>query len=165
MEIRGEAARETLRIAPLVPASSADPGAGPPAAAAAAPTVARADGAPADEGVSQRSVAYWAVGGAVGALGVGVVFGLVAQGKDDEAQREYCVEARCFDRRGAELNESARNWALAANIGYGLGVAALATAAILYFTSDAGSETPSVARFELAPVSGGSPGLSVTGRF
>jgi hypothetical protein len=75
------------------------------------------------------------------------------------------VRAGCFDPKGAELNQSARNWALAANVGYGLGAAALVTGAVLYFTGS-GDEADSLAGgLQIAPVLGSLQGVSVTGQF
>lgn len=73
-----------------------------------------------------------AAGGGVLALGTGVVLGLLAQGKDDDA-KERCVPS-CLDRDSADLNQDARGLATAANVSYGIGALALTTGAVLYFT-------------------------------
>jgi serine/threonine-protein kinase len=79
-----------------------------------------------------QTTGVFVAGGGVLALGTGVVLGLLAKGKDDDAS-ERCVPS-CLDRDSAELNEEARGLATAANISYGIGALALATGAVLYFT-------------------------------
>jgi hypothetical protein len=68
--------------------------------------------------------------GVLGTLG-GVVFGVNAKNKDDEA-RPSCPDG-CATRAAAELNQDARTYATFANISYVLGGAAIATGAVLFF--------------------------------
>lgn len=79
----------------------------------------------------QRAAVYVGVGG-VTALAAGLVFGLVAKGKDDDA-KEGCQGERCWTTDAAALNESARDWATGANISFIIGGLALATGGALYF--------------------------------
>jgi len=78
----------------------------------------------------QRAAIYVGVGGAT-ALAAGLVMGLVAQGKHDDA-KEACPNEACGDKDAVALNESARSWATGANIAYALGGVAIATGAALY---------------------------------
>jgi tetratricopeptide (TPR) repeat protein len=80
-----------------------------------------------------RAPAYLLGGAGVLALGVGVVFGLRAADKDSDAK--VGCPSGCLTREAADLNASARSAALIANISYGVGVAALATGAYLFFSS------------------------------
>lgn len=147
VDVGGDAQRQTVQVAPLAPAQlsravSVEPAMPPPTA----PATGTSDGA--------RWVAYGLGAGGVLALGAGVVFGLKANDKEGEADR-FCGADACWDPRGAELNESARDWALAANVSYGIGVAALAAGAIVYFTSGgARRESPSASADELTVVLG-----------
>jgi hypothetical protein len=167
VQVQGDAARQAVQIPALTPASvMVPPTVAPvPAAWTEAGSVANTDSAESHPGASQRTLAYWVGGGGVVALGVGVVFGLKASSKNSEAEDKYCVEGQaCFDPRGEELNSSARNWALGANVFYGVGVAALATAAVLYFTADSDKRT-STPRLQLTPLVGDVSGLNLTGEF
>jgi len=83
--------------------------------------------------LSPRQRAAIIVGaGGVTAIAAGVVMGLVAQGKDDDAQQN-CRGERCWTPDAAALNESARDWATGANISFIIGGLALATGGALYF--------------------------------
>ena len=78
----------------------------------------------------QRAAVYVGAGGAT-ALVAGLVMGLVAQNKHDDA-KEDCPNELCGDKGAVALNDSARNWATGANIAFALGGVALATGAALY---------------------------------
>jgi hypothetical protein len=82
---------------------------------------------------ADRTPAYVVGGAGVLALGVGVAFGLRASDKESDA-KAGCPSG-CVTREAADLNASARSSALIANISYGVGVAALATGAYLFFSS------------------------------
>jgi hypothetical protein len=79
----------------------------------------------------QRAAVVVGVGGAT-ALAAGLVMGLVAKNKDEEAQRD-CVGERCSTTDAAALNESARSWATGANVAFVVGGLALAAGGVLYF--------------------------------
>jgi len=119
--------------------------------AAADPYASSSGAAPADTGSAlsprQRTSIIVAAGG-VAALATGVVLGLVAQGKDDEA-KESCANGCTDPGRSEDLNESARNWATGANIAYGLGAAALVTGGVLYFWPEKKSSATSGRRAPL----------------
>lgn len=161
----GEGVRQAVPVAALVPMPFGMPSA-TPLAPSVAPEASGGDAAASPE-FSQRSLAWWVGGSGVAVLGAGAIFGLVAQNKDGDALDKYCIEAGCFDRRGAELNDSARDWALAANVCYGLGAAALLTGAVLYFSGEARAPEPPRAALQLrlAPLAGSTRGLSVRGQF
>jgi serine/threonine-protein kinase len=83
--------------------------------------------------LSQRQKAGIFVGaGGVTALAAGLVMGVVAKGKDDDAQKD-CPNELCGSKDAVALNESARNWATGANIAYALGGIAIATGVALFF--------------------------------
>jgi hypothetical protein len=116
---------------------------------------------------SQQLVGIGFAAGGLVAVGVGALFGLRAASKDDEA-KAGCAADRCFTRKAAELNDDARSAALIANLSYGVGVAAVATGAILYFSSDtsAGSEQAKHRPPRLAPAFGRNHGMAlVSGEF
>lgn len=105
----------------------------------------------ADSAADRQKRAGVIVGGSgVAALGVGVALGLVASSHDEEAA-ENCPTV-CLTREAADLNSSARTYALFANLAYGLGVAALTTGTVLYFTAEP-SEAPRAA-WRLEPAIG-----------
>jgi hypothetical protein len=126
----------------------------------AVPPAATAPGAPgADAGFSlggQRTAALIVAGGGVLALGAGVAFGVNAKSQDDDA-KPYCP-TDCFTREAAALNADARTSALIANVSYGVGLAALAAGAVLYFTG-ADHEPASSGALSVAPEIGAGRGL------
>ena len=75
--------------------------------------------------------------GAAGIVGVGVgsFFGVRAISKNSEAEEVCPVSPRCPDRRGPALTDEANNAATAANIAFGVGLAALAGGVVLYLTA------------------------------
>jgi serine/threonine-protein kinase len=89
----------------------------------------------------QKASFIVAAGGAA-ALATGIVLGLVAKGKDDDATGS-CTGGCADPARAEGLNESARDWALGANIAYGVGALGLVTAGVLYFWPDQASATAS----------------------
>lgn len=93
---------------------------------------------------ADRTPAYLLGGAGIVALGVGVVFGLRASDKDSDAKVD--CPSGCLTKRAADLNESARTSALIANLSYGVGVAALATGAYLFFSSGSSDATSAAAR-------------------
>jgi hypothetical protein len=82
------------------------------------------------------------VGGlGLAAVGVGGFFGLSAQSTYSES-KELCSEMNKCTQGGADLRSSAKSKALVATIATGVGVAALATAGVLWFTSPRGDQAP-----------------------
>jgi len=80
-------------------------------------------------GARRLSVALGAV--AVAAAGAGIGLGLHAQSLESQSDG-LCKTPACGDRRGVDLNRSARRYALAANIGYATAGAALIGGAALW---------------------------------
>jgi hypothetical protein len=125
-------------------------------------------GAPVDapgpaRGRSSRRWYALAVGGVgVGGLIAGGVLGLQARGLEDEAY-ELCPSNPCAraDEANAKVDRAEQR-ALYSNIALGVGVAALAGAAILYFTGG-GDETPP--RTLSAWAAPDQAGIAVLGRF
>jgi len=105
---------------------------------------ARAGGASSSAGNSQH-IAALAIGG-VGIVGLGVAgfFGLSAQASNSDS-KDLCNDANYCTLHGRDLRDSAKSKALVATVATGVGVAALATAAVLWFTAPTG-ETASSAR-------------------
>jgi hypothetical protein len=90
-----------------------------------------ADGAP---GTSRR-IAAIAVGGlGIVAIGAGGFLGLSAQSSFSDS-KGLCGEQDYCTPRGKQLRESAQSKALVATIATGVGVAALVTAGVLWFTA------------------------------
>ena len=111
-----------------------------------------------------QTTGLFVAGGGVLALGTGVVLGLLAKGKDDDAS-ERCVPS-CLDRDSAQLNEDARGLATAANVSYGIGALALTTGAVLYFTgTKQASDEPSTGWRVSPRLAKSSQGLLLEGSF
>ena len=73
--------------------------------------------------------------------------GLVAKGKDNDAQQE-CRGDACWTTDAAALNESARDWAAGANISFLIGGLALATGTAMFFWPEK-QATPVASRLPL----------------
>jgi len=160
-----------------VPALEAVPGPAPlpalGAAPAGAPAIATAGAEPVlvDDSSERwlglhplQTAGVFVAGGGVLALGTGVVLGLLAKGKDDDAS-ERCVPS-CLDRDSAELNEDARGLATAANISYAVGALALGTGAVLYFSGSRQVASEPATGWRVSPrLAKGSPGLLLEGSF
>ncbi len=80
----------------------------------------------------RRKIAAGVAGGAVAAIAVGVVFGLSSARSTDKAS-SLCPDINCdrFEEANA-LNKKSRDQALYANIGFGVGGAAVAGAVVLW---------------------------------
>jgi hypothetical protein len=94
-------------------------------------------------GVESRSSSQRTMGlvlGAAGVVGVGVgsFFGLKSFSKESDAEKE-CPRASACTSTGLSLTEDARNAATGSTIAFGLGLAALAGGAVLYFTAPSAS--------------------------
>ena len=123
------------------------------------PTAGRISRTDATPGTSQR-IAALAVGGlGIAGIGVGGFFGLSAQASLSDS-KDACNDANYCTPRGVELRNSAGSKALVATVATGVGVAALATAAVLWFTAPKSSQlgqapsTPNTA-WALAPARSG----------
>ncbi len=142
-------------VAPAAPAPAV--AAPPPEPATAAPV---AESEPAG---SDRTWVWVSAGVGVAGLGVGVVFGIKAARHDDDAE-QYCDDALCFDPRGEEASNDARDAALIANIGYGVGAAGLLTSLILAVISV--EDDTAAGGWQVAPrVSHAGGGIDLRGSF
>lgn len=108
--------------------------------------------------------------GVVGLAGIatGVVFALQSQSKNDQAYDDgHCDAMNACDAAGVALVEDARSAASVSYVAYGVGVAAVAVGAVLWFTSgpaetdDANAHSARV-RPALGP---GLAGIELIGRF
>lgn len=88
-----------------------------------------------DEGPS-RTGAYIAIGSGVALIGTGVAFGLLASGQQSTFEEAATSQAR------KDARSSGTTYALIADVGYGLGIAALGVGAYLWLTADDKGETP-----------------------
>lgn len=119
---------------------------------------------------TQKTVAV--VAGGVGVVGaaVGTVFFLSYKSKNDDAKAVCAGSADCPEGSAAQhasLVDDARSARTLTYVGWGVGVAGLGAAAVLYFTAPKG-EQPQTARTSpwIAPVVGpGHVGASITGAF
>jgi hypothetical protein len=82
---------------------------------------------------SRRYVSYGVAGIGVVGLGVGTFFGVKTL--DAKSDRDsLCNENTCTSDEGLALDREARSSATVSTIGFAVGIAALATAAVLFFT-------------------------------
>ena len=82
---------------------------------------------------SQKIAALAVAGVGVAALGVGSVFGLIANGKKSDA-KAACPD-RCTDQSGVDKWNSARSAGNVSTVAFIVGAAALGTGAVLWFTA------------------------------
>jgi hypothetical protein len=88
--------------------------------------------------------------GGVGALGVGVgvITGLMANGKHSEAESE-CLNRQCFSgTRGPAAVDAFRTLRMVSTVSYGVGALGLGAAAVLWFTAKDGSEASTLSSIE-----------------
>jgi len=159
--ISKEGSTETVKVPKLVAeagkADASQPGVGP--ASGASP------------GTSQRIAALGVGGLGLVAVGVGGFFGLSAQSAFSDSN-DFCGEDDYCTGPGVELRSSAKSKAVVATVATGVGVAALATAGVLWFTAPKGDKAPADKAsaagrrrtFNIAPTST-SWGLEVSGAF
>jgi hypothetical protein len=155
--IAKEASAETVKIPMLV----VDASKGGSTAAAGAGGVL--------PGTSQR-IAALAVGGlGLAAVGVGGFFGLSAQSSYSDS-KDFCNDANFCTPRGNDLRSEAKNKATIATVASGVGLAAVVTAGVLWFTAPRSDNASSRGRaerryaFSVAPASS-RWGLEVNGAF
>ncbi|HET7501361.1 MAG TPA: hypothetical protein VFK02_10175 [Kofleriaceae bacterium] len=100
---------------------------------------------PASPGRSSRTKIFTIGLAAVGvaAIGTSVVLGLHANNLEEQSN-DLCPDTQCGDANGIDLNRSARRYALATNIGFGVGGAAIVGAAVLWFFGPRSHETVAV---------------------
>jgi hypothetical protein len=114
----------------------------PVAAAPAAPPPETTVKADTRDGSSQRWIGLGIGAAGVVATGVGLVFGLSAQSKlDDSNQPGNCNAQDLCSPNGLQLRDDASSAATLSTIFVGVGIAAMAGGAILYFTAPHASPT------------------------
>jgi hypothetical protein len=178
-EIEVPAAARTLSV--TVPALSDAAAAAPPTPELAPPAAAEppveADVPAARSGRSSGQTVTALVVGGVGlaAVATGTIFAIQSRSDNAEAlklcripvpmeNREDCADLD-EQRRHTDLIDSAERNRLIGFIGFGVGGAALITAAILFATADTDSDAPKSA-FEIAPLwAGGVRGAALSGSF
>jgi hypothetical protein len=131
----------------------------PPPPTEAAPT--RGAEAPARPPASsgKRTASYVVGGAGIVAVGVGAFFGLAAASKVHDA-KSRCSLSYCVDPQAVSWNDEGRRDANVANVAFGVGVLALATATYLFFTSTPTSPAAPVSSIEVSP-----RGAALGGRF
>jgi len=143
------------------------------------PTSEREAPAPRPSSALSARRAWALVAGGVGVAGVtaGAVTGVITLDKKSTANRNCDDGLQLCNEAGADANRSGRSFAIASSIGFGVGVAGLATAAYLWLTeapapqSTQSSEPPGRApgpRLALRPHVGLQPGhgfVAVSGSF
>lgn len=88
-----------------------------------------------DEG-PDRTGAYISLGAGAALIGTGVAFGLLASGQQSTFESATTSQAR------KDARSTGTTYALVADVGYGLGVAAIGIGAYLWLTADDKSDTP-----------------------
>jgi hypothetical protein len=151
-----------------VPALASTAPSGTAAAAAPQPSRAPAGNASASGKGTRRVAAYVAGGVGVAGLGLGTFFGLKAF-SDWHTRNENCPGGRC-NQAAVDAHDSAHSAAIASDISFGVGAAALAAGVYLWITSRGGSEErppgSASARVRVTPLAGpGVGGLNVGGQF
>ena len=129
-------------------------------------------GAAASHGITQRQWAHVAGGVGIVGLAAGIVFGLEANSKENQSHNDLVLPnapTEC-NQAGVDLRHSAHNYAIMADVGFGVGALGLIGGGILRFTAppDAPSKTTSakVGHVTITPVIGAqSSSLLVTGSF
>lgn len=114
-------------------------------------------GTTSSSGGSQKTLAAVALGLGGAGLIVGGVFGFKASSSWDDAKAECSDYPYGCGPEGKSLEDDARSQALLSTIGFGAGIALVATGAVLWFTAGSSSDAPTVG---LGPT-----GASVRGSF
>jgi serine/threonine-protein kinase len=130
--------------------------------AAVAPMPALTETVPPSTGQTQRVVGLTVGGAGLAGLVVGVIVGLDAKSKYDDATSS-CGSNLCASPSGYAEVKSAQNLATAADVSLIVGAAALGAGAIVFFTAPRPKASPAPT-LGLGPASQGA-GLAVDGRF
>jgi hypothetical protein len=143
---------------PEEPSASAVPASAPPPPPLEAP-------AP-STGTGQRTVGLLVVGAGLVAAGVGTYFGAQAISKSNRA-KALCSPGECTNQEAVTINDDAKSSALAADVAFGLALAALATGAVVYIAAPtAQSPSASTAALRVVPlVSARSGGVVIDARW
>lgn len=135
VSVTGEGTEARVALIPLEPLPVEQQGGGTSAAPAA--TV--------SDGSTQRIAALGVGGLGLVGIGVGGFFGLSAQSSASDSN-ELCNAKNVCTTKGDDLRDQAKSKALVATIATGIGAAALAGAAVLWFTAPAPSAAPRAER-------------------
>jgi hypothetical protein len=115
---------------------------------------------------TRRKIALGVAGASVISVAAGVVLGMTAKGKEDDAFK-LCPDPTMVCSQAAQANsliQSSHSWALGANIAYGVAAAAAIGAGVLWFTGAPRAET--APRVSVVPsLAPGQPGVLVQGSF
>ena len=140
--------RAVIRVPALRPLAQ-PPGGAQPAQVSSSPAP-----APAEPTSARRPIAIGALVAGGAALGVGVVFGVLAAGQASTAD-DLCPRSPCADRRGLDANDKAHTFATVSTIGF-IASGALAAGGITLLLLPAASPAPAsatakAARFVVGP--------------
>jgi hypothetical protein len=132
---------------------------GPPAPANAPVTAAEkkssnSDGVSPRSNGSSRTIAWVAGGVGVVGLGVGTVTGLMVLG-DAGTVRENCDGAVCRNAQGTEAAERGKSLATVSSIAFGVGLAGIATSAVLLLSTRSAPPKPDRAHATWQPIASG----------
>lgn len=161
----------TVKVPELTPTASSAASAKPASSASAATSGSPqpVEGEQPSSGKRTRRIAAYVVGG-VGVVGVGLgtFFGLKAF-SDWHTRNTNCPGGRC-NQAAVAAHDSAHSAAIASDISFGVGIAALGAGVVLWLTSRGGSEEQppgsASARVHVAPLAGpGVGGVNVEGQF
>ncbi len=97
------------------------------------------DGPPASSGSLSTRRVWTLVAGGIGLAGIttGAVTGVITLDKKNTANRNCDDGVRLCEPAGVAANDSGRKFAIASSVGFGVGIAGLATAAYLWLTEPA----------------------------
>jgi hypothetical protein len=130
----------TVNVPELAP-TPPPPASTPPATASPPTPPPQAGPAP---GAGQRIAGVAVAGAGLVGVALGAVFGLDAKSTHDEALDEHCRTETICTAEGATLVDDAQTSATVSTIAFGLGAAALAAGAVLYFTAPSGADKAAV---------------------
>jgi hypothetical protein len=122
-----------------------------------------ASGKKPSRGQGQKVAAVVAAGTGLTAIGVGTIFGIITNGKKKESDL-HCRQNLC-DQKGVDLRDEALGSATVSTVTFGIGIAALVAAPVLWFTAPSSSARTRTG-LGVAPHAGsGSPGATLVGVF
>lgn len=108
-----------------------------------------------------RKLSIGLVAGGGGAIAIATVFAVRSRTLQKQAD-QLCPEVRCPFQEGVDRNRQARKEGTIANVGWGLGAAAIATGIVMWAI---GGKTKQDRKVSIAPAIGEHTGLVVGGQF
>ncbi|MEO6573904.1 MAG: hypothetical protein ABIP89_08695 [Polyangiaceae bacterium] len=154
-------AKYTVFTVPVLPDEMPQPP--PPLVTVAPPPIAAPPPAtpPHGAGRTQRLVGIAVAGAGVVAVAIGAGFGLSSKGKHDDAQ-SHCDASNHCDAAGLSLRDDAIQSGTISTVAFGLGAAAIATGAVLFFIAP--RESARSGQIQASPLIGqNASGISVRG--